>query len=149
LQVRILLGSPTPLARSPAAVAAVRQISRRHGENPSSLMSQFSVMTRRLQRCGPTANHLLFPCLYRRYPQGGALASYREMDAVGRDPSRFVLMAKQCLLFSDLTDWERDFLESLVARPPERLSTRQAEVLFEIRDDNELISDPVDVIRRR
>lgn len=50
-------------------------------------------------------------------------------------------MAKQCLLFPDLTDWERDFLESLVARRPERLSTRQAEVLFEIRDDNELISN--------
>jgi hypothetical protein len=50
-------------------------------------------------------------------------------------------MAKQCLLFPDLTDWERDFLESLVAGPPERLSTRQAEVLFEIRGDNELISN--------
>jgi hypothetical protein len=68
------------------------------------------------------------------------MASYREMDAVGRDPGRFTLLAKQCLLFPDLTEWERDFLESLVARPPERLSTRQAEVLFEIRDDNELIS---------
>jgi len=68
------------------------------------------------------------------------LASYREMDAVGRDPSRFVLMARQCLVFPDLTDWERDFLESLVARPPDQLSTRQAEVLFEVRDDNELIS---------
>ncbi|HJY92003.1 MAG TPA: hypothetical protein VNX23_02610 [Bradyrhizobium sp.] len=54
---------------------------------------------------------------------------------------RFVLMAKQCLLFPDLTEWERDFLESLIARPPDRLSTRQAEVLFEIRDANELISN--------
>lgn len=69
------------------------------------------------------------------------MASYREMDAVGRDRGRFTLMAKQCLLFPELTEWERDFLESLVARPPERLSTRQAEVLFEIRDDNELISN--------
>lgn len=60
------------------------------------------------------------------------MASYREMDAVGRDRGRFTLMAKQCLLFPDLTEWERDFLESLVAQPPERLSTRQAEVLFEI-----------------
>jgi hypothetical protein len=69
------------------------------------------------------------------------MASYREMDAVGREPARFVLMAKQCLLFTDLTDWERDFLESLVARPPERLSTRQGEVLFEIRDNHELHSE--------
>jgi hypothetical protein len=68
------------------------------------------------------------------------MASYREMDAVGRDPARFVLMAKQCLLFPDLSEFERDFLESLVARPPEGLSTRQAEVLFEIRDDYELHS---------
>jgi hypothetical protein len=68
------------------------------------------------------------------------MASYREMDAVGRDRARFVLLAKQCLLFPDLTDWERDFLESLVARPPDRLSTRQAEVLFEIRNNNELHS---------
>jgi hypothetical protein len=45
------------------------------------------------------------------------------------------------LLFPDLTEWERDFLESLIARPPDRLSTRQAEVLFEIRDQNELISN--------
>jgi hypothetical protein len=69
------------------------------------------------------------------------MASYREMDAVGRDRVRFVLMAKKCLLFPDLTEWERDFLESLIARPPDRLSTRQAEVLFEIRDQNELISN--------
>jgi hypothetical protein len=68
------------------------------------------------------------------------MASYREMDAVGRDAARFVLMAKQCLLFPDLTDWERDFLESLAARPPEHLSTRQAEVLFEIRDSYEMRS---------
>jgi hypothetical protein len=68
------------------------------------------------------------------------MASYREMDAVGRDRARFVLLAKQCLLFPDLTDWERDFLESLVARPPDRLSTRQAEVLLEIRNNNELHS---------
>jgi hypothetical protein len=68
------------------------------------------------------------------------MASYREMDAVGRDRGRCGLTAKQCLLFPDLTEWERDFLESLVARPPERLSTRQAEVLFEIHDDNGLIA---------
>jgi hypothetical protein len=67
------------------------------------------------------------------------MASYREMDAVGRDPSRFVLMAKQCLQLP-LNPWERKFCESLIAEPPERLSTRQAETLFEIRDEYELHS---------
>jgi hypothetical protein len=67
------------------------------------------------------------------------MASYREMDAVGRDRGRFVMMAKQCLLFP-LNVWERNFCESLIAEPPERLSTRQAETLFEIRDEYELHS---------
>ena len=71
------------------------------------------------------------------------MASYREMDAVGRDRSRFVVMAKQCLLFP-VNEWERKFLDSLIVgskimgEPPERLSTRQAETLFEIRDEYEL-----------
>lgn len=67
------------------------------------------------------------------------MASYREMDAVGRDRGRFVLMAKQCLLLP-LNPWERKFCESLIAEPPERLSTRQAETLFEIRDEYEMHS---------
>jgi hypothetical protein len=67
------------------------------------------------------------------------MATYREMDAVGRDPSRFVLMAKQCFLFP-LTPWEKKFCESLIAEPPARLSTRQAETMFEIRDQYELHS---------
>ena len=67
------------------------------------------------------------------------MASYREMDAVGRDQARFVWMAKQCLLF-DLKPGQRKFCESLIAEPPERLSTRQAEWLFEIRDEYELHS---------
>src|SRR3954454_18961291 len=67
------------------------------------------------------------------------MASYREMDAVGRDRGRFVLMAKQCLLLP-LNHWERKFCESLIAEPPGRLSTRQAETLFEIRDEYEMHS---------
>jgi hypothetical protein len=41
------------------------------------------------------------------------MASYREMDAVGRDRPRFVLKAKQCLLLP-VNDWERNFLNSLI-----------------------------------
>jgi hypothetical protein len=67
------------------------------------------------------------------------MASYREMDAVGRDPARFILLAKQCLVFR-LEPGQRKFCKSLIAEPPERLSTRQAEWLFEIRDEYELHS---------
>jgi hypothetical protein len=67
------------------------------------------------------------------------MASYREMDAVGRDPARFILLAKQCLVFG-LAPWQRNFCNSLIAEPPERLSTRQAESLFGIRDEYELHS---------
>jgi hypothetical protein len=61
------------------------------------------------------------------------MASYREMDAVGRNRSRFVLMAKQCPLLP-VNEWERKFLDGLIhgndtmGRPPQRLSTRQMEV---------------------
>jgi hypothetical protein len=37
------------------------------------------------------------------------MASYREMDAVGRDRARFVSLAKQCLAFRDINEWERKF----------------------------------------
>jgi hypothetical protein len=72
------------------------------------------------------------------------MASYREMDAVGRDRARFVLMARQCLLLSGLDDKERQFLKDLISGnemmggKPDRLSTRQAEWLFEIREKYEL-----------
>jgi hypothetical protein len=72
------------------------------------------------------------------------MASYREMDAVGRDRTRFVLMAQQLLLLP-VNEWERKFLNRLIhgdeeGPPPQRLSTRMAETLFEIRDEYELHS---------
>ena len=42
------------------------------------------------------------------------MASYLEMDAVGRDRARFVSLAKQCLAFPDINEWERKFLDSLI-----------------------------------
>jgi hypothetical protein len=75
------------------------------------------------------------------------MASYREMDAVGRDRARFVRMAKQCLAFPDIIEWERKFLNSLIrgnemmGGPPEQLSLRQAETLLSIRDEYELHSE--------
>jgi hypothetical protein len=71
------------------------------------------------------------------------MASYREMDAVGRDPSRVRVIAKGLLLIPNYqwTEWELEFLERMATQTPERLSTRQAEVLFELRDNAELHSD--------
>ena len=75
------------------------------------------------------------------------MASYCEMDAVGRDRARFVRMAKQCLAFPDIIEWERKFLNSLIrgnemmGGPPEQLSLRQAETLLSIRDEYELHSE--------
>ena len=75
------------------------------------------------------------------------MASYREMDAVGRDRARFVRMAKQCLAFPYIIEWERKFLNSLIhgnemiGGPPEQLSLRQAETLLSIRDKYELHSE--------
>ena len=69
------------------------------------------------------------------------------MDAVGRDRARFVRMAKQCLAFPDIIEWERKFLNSLIrgnemmGGPPEQLSLRQAETLLSIRDEYELHSE--------
>jgi hypothetical protein len=71
------------------------------------------------------------------------MASYREMDAVGRDPSRVRVIAKSLLLVPKYqwTEWELEFLQRMATETPERLSTRQAEVLFELRDAAELHSD--------
>ena len=73
------------------------------------------------------------------------MASYREMHKVGQDRARFVLMAQQLLLLP-VNEWQRNFLNSLIygndlmIKPPKTLSTRQAESLFEIRDEHELHS---------
>jgi hypothetical protein len=70
------------------------------------------------------------------------MASYRVMDAVGRDPSRVRVIAKGLLLIANYqwTDWELDFLQRMATAPPERLSTRQAEVLFELKEGAEMFS---------
>lgn len=71
------------------------------------------------------------------------MASYREMDAVGRDPSRVRVIAKTLLQTPDhqWSDWEIDFLERMAAATPNRLSTRQAEVLFELKEEVDLYSE--------
>jgi hypothetical protein len=79
----------------------------------------------------------------RHFPQVLAMASYKEMDAAGRNPALVKLIAKKLLLIADYpwTDWELDFLERMATTPPDRLTTRQAEVLFELRDQAETFPD--------
>ena len=81
------------------------------------------------------------------------MASYRELDAVGRNRARFVSMAKQCLALP-VNEWERDFLESLIRGsammgPPQRLSLHQTEVLFEIRDHANVMPADCAAVRSR
>ncbi len=66
------------------------------------------------------------------------MSSWREISAIGKDPVRVRNSAKGLLAAyrADLTDWELDFLDSVLQRSEqdENLTTRQAEKLVEIRD---------------
>ncbi len=64
------------------------------------------------------------------------MADYREINALAKNPSRARSLAKFLLSQDNLarTDWEADFLTAMLERRDE-LTTRQAEKLVEIRDD--------------
>jgi hypothetical protein len=71
-----------------------------------------------------------------------AMAPYKEMLALGRDPVRIRAVARRLLASAeDWTEWERDFLEGLVAEYGiEALTTRQREKLAELREGAEYVS---------
>jgi hypothetical protein len=71
-----------------------------------------------------------------------AMASYKEMLALGRDPARVRAVARRLLASAeDWTEWERDFLEGLVAEyGSHALTPRQREKLVELRDGAEYVS---------
>jgi hypothetical protein len=64
------------------------------------------------------------------------------MLALGRDPVRIRAVARRLLASAeDWTEWERDFLEGLVAEYGiEALTTRQREKLAELREGAEYVS---------
>jgi hypothetical protein len=64
------------------------------------------------------------------------MANFRDINALGKDPSRVRNTASFLLTLTDAewTDWELDFLE-VMTKHAEELSTRQAEKLVELRDD--------------
>jgi hypothetical protein len=63
------------------------------------------------------------------------MASYKEIIALGRDPVRVRAVARRLLAsVEDWTEWERDFLEGLVAEyGSDALSAPQREKLAELR----------------
>ena len=70
------------------------------------------------------------------------MASYQELLALGRDPVRVRAVARRLLASAeDWTEWERDFLEGLVAEyGSAALTTYQRQKLAELRDGAEYVS---------
>jgi hypothetical protein len=70
------------------------------------------------------------------------MASYKEMLALGRDPVRVRAAARRLLASAeDWTQWERDFLEGLVAEYGiDALTSRQRKKLAELREGAEYVS---------
>ena len=64
------------------------------------------------------------------------MGSYKEQLALGRDPVRVRAVARRLLVSAeDWTEWERDFLEGLVAEyGSDALTTRQRQKLVELRE---------------
>ena len=69
------------------------------------------------------------------------MASYKEIIALGRDPVRVRAVAHRLLASAeDWTEWERDFLEGLVAEyGSDALSAPQREKLAELRRGAEYV----------
>ena len=69
------------------------------------------------------------------------MASYKEIIALGRDPVRVRAVARRLLAsVEDWTEWERDFLEALVAEyGSDALSAPQREKLAELRRGAEYV----------
>jgi hypothetical protein len=67
------------------------------------------------------------------------MTNWREIEDLKSDPEVAKRMARSLLQHAQLTDWEEPFLERIeaITKP---LSTRQAEKLVEIRDQNLFVS---------
>jgi hypothetical protein len=78
------------------------------------------------------------------------MASYKETLALGRDPVRVRAVARRLLASAeDWTEWERDFLEGLVAEyGSDALTTRQREKLVELRTGAECVLASAKASRR-
>jgi hypothetical protein len=70
------------------------------------------------------------------------MASWQEIDRIRKNPRAFRSLAKSLLThLTDLTEWEADFLASIVVeKDREEFTTRQSEKLLQIRDDYEIVT---------
>ena len=108
---------------------------------------EFLLLTPSFCRCESAARASIFTRLSTslRTGHGNGFKSRNGCRRARR--ARFVTMAKQCLAFPDINEWESKFLDSLIrgnemmGGPPEQLSLRQAERLLSIRDEYELHSE--------
>jgi hypothetical protein len=78
----------------------------------------------------------------RRHCGNKKVQDYREIDRICKDVVAVRSLAKQLLDLSqaDWNDWELDFLQHMVRRRSEPITTRQGEKLLELRDDVEYYS---------
>lgn len=70
------------------------------------------------------------------------MSSWSEIERIRKDADVFRGIARSLLVASSeaLTDWEIDFLENLAGKDDgEELSSRQAEILVQIRDNNQWV----------
>jgi hypothetical protein len=65
--------------------------------------------------------------------------SWKDIERMKRDPDGARALAKSLLAIPDLTSWEQPFLEDMQSHKG-LLSTRQAEKLLQIRDQNGWVS---------
>jgi hypothetical protein len=75
---------------------------------------------------------------------GSSMASWKEIERVRKDVLEAKAIATRLLKFhvSDFTEWEKDFLESIIKRNNDyELTTRQVEKLLQIRDDTEELAE--------
>jgi hypothetical protein len=69
------------------------------------------------------------------------MASWSEIERIRKDPDGARLVAQRLRSIDSLTDWEGGFVDSLAERKSqEDLTTRQAEKLVQVRDENTFVS---------
>lgn len=71
-----------------------------------------------------------------------ALASWRDIERIRKDPKAFRALAKRLRAHGDqLTDWEKDYLISIENQTErDEFTSRQSEKLLQIRDDYEIVT---------
>jgi hypothetical protein len=95
-------------------------------------------------RSHPQANHSILEafgagvhCMVSGLAREPQMASWQEIDRIRKDPKKFRALAARLLApISELTEWEKDFLDSIkIQTDKDEFTTRQSEKLLQIRDE--------------